>query len=262
MPESVDGVNKGLKFVALIPARYESTRLAGKVLLRASGKYLIEHTCERLRSAKGISDIIIAADDERVIDACREFNAKAVMTSKEHQSGTDRIAEAARSISADVIINVQADEPELDPEHIETLANLMAENSDAEMGTLLSELTTAEEIANPNIVKCVTDSRGYAIYFSRAAIPYCRKSGGIGQCEYYNRHIGIYAYKAAFLQQFAAMGPGRLEQIEKLEQLRALENNCKIITAKVKHSTEGIDTPRQYEAFVRRIKAQKANNNS
>lgn len=243
-----------MKIVAVIPARYDSTRLAGKVLLKDTGKYLIQHTYERVKCAKMPDDVIIAVDDEKVLQACSEFSAEAVMTSKDHQSGTDRIAQAVKDIDADIIINIQADEPEIDPASIDLLASLMADNPDCNMATLIADFQDASQIQNPDIVKCITDENNYAIYFSRLPLPYCRDTAGLGDLNCYSRHLGIYAYRKDFLEKFTSLPQSKLEKLEKLEQLRAIENGYRILTGRVAHHCDGIDTQQQYEAFVQRQK--------
>jgi 3-deoxy-manno-octulosonate cytidylyltransferase (CMP-KDO synthetase) len=246
-----------VKTVIVIPARYGSSRFEGKVLAKKSGKFLVQHTYERALLAKGIHQVLIAADDDRVMQACKSFGAACVMTSLDHQSGTDRIAEAVRNVPADIIVNLQADEPEIDPNNIEKVAVLLADNPDADMATLIAPFETAEQVANPNIVKCVIDTRGRALYFSRSPIPYNRSSGGIGLAKDYWRHLGIYAYRKSFLVKFTQLSPGFLETMEKLEQLRALENGFTILTAKVDRVWDGVDTSEQYEAFVKRCGVEK-----
>ena len=246
-----------MKVVVVIPARYGASRFEGKVLARKTGKFLIQHTYERALLAKGISQVLIAADDDRVMQACKSFGAACVMTSVAHQSGTDRIAEAVRDIQADIIVNLQADEPEIEPTNIEKVANLLVQNAGADMATLIAPFETPEQIANPNIVKCVIDRGGRALYFSRSPIPYNRQAGGIGLTNGYWRHLGIYAYRRDFLIKFTQLPPGFLETTEKLEQLRALENGFTILTAKVDRVWDGVDTPEQYEEFVKRYNALK-----
>ena len=243
--------------VVVIPARYGSSRFEGKVLAKKSGKFLVQHTYERALLAKGISQVLIAADDDRVMQACQSFGAVCVMTSVNHQSGTDRIAEAVKNDTGDIVVNLQADEPEIDPTNIEKVASLLTDNPDADMATLIAPFETAEQIANPNIVKCVIDERGRALYFSRSPIPYNRQAGGVGEVLGYWRHLGLYAYRRSFLMKFTQLSPSFLETTEKLEQLRALENGFTILTAKVKHVWDGVDTPQQYEAFVKRYHSKK-----
>lgn len=243
-----------MNIVVVIPARYGSSRFEAKVLANKTGKYLVQHSYERALCAKGISEVIIAADDERVMQACRSFGAPCVMTSVDHQSGTDRIAEAVEEVPCDIIVNLQADEPEIDPAHIEKVAGLLVSNPNAAMATLIAPFETPEQIANPNIVKCVTDSSGRALYFSRSPIPYNRQAQGVGDVKGYWRHLGIYAYRKSFLKAFTSLKPSFLETTEKLEQLRALENGYTILTGSVERVWDGVDTLEQYEAFVTRYK--------
>jgi 3-deoxy-manno-octulosonate cytidylyltransferase (CMP-KDO synthetase) len=243
-----------VKIIVVIPARYGSSRLAGKVLAKETGKYLVQHTYERALCAKRVHEVVIATDDERVLTACRAFGAACEMTSAAHQSGTDRIAEAVAGRTCDIVVNLQADEPEIDPAYIDRVAALLEENPDAPIATLLAPFETAEDAANPNIVKCVTDKRGRALYFSRSVIPYDRQAAGVGELGVYLRHLGIYAYRKDFLKVFTILPPSPLERCEKLEQLRALENGYTIMTATVEKAWDGVDTPEQYAAFVERCK--------
>jgi len=242
-----------VKIVAVIPARYGSSRFRGKVLAKETGKYLVQHTYERLCTAGLVGKVLVATDDEKVLSACESFGADCVMTSAEHQSGSDRIAEAAADIDADIVVNVQADEPEVDPADIDYLAQLMIDNPDCEMATLVAEFDNEHQIADANIVKVVIDSSGYAKYFSRSVIPYDREANGIGKVKEYLRHLGIYAYRKDFLLKITSLPRTKLEKMEKLEQLRAIEYGYPILTGKVKHKYDGIDTQRQYAAFVKRF---------
>jgi len=175
------------------------------------------------------------------------------MTSAAHKSGTDRIAEAVRDIDAEIVVNLQADEPAIDPANIDYLVEVL-QKSDADMATLVARFESEEQICEANIVKAIIDQNGRAIYFSRSPIPYDRDAGGIGRKEYYLRHLGIYAYRKDFLLKFTTLPQGRLEKSEKLEQLRAIEHGFSIITGKVEHAWEGIDTPEQYAEFAKRYK--------
>ena len=241
-----------MKVLACIPARYGSTRLAGKVLAKETGKYLIQHTYERACEAKIPEKVIIAADDPLVVAVANSFGAECILTSVEHKSGTDRIAEAVRNIDVDIVVNLQADEPEIDAGNIDYLAELLIKNPDYSMATLAAEFKTSEQIADPNIVKAILDCKGGAIYFSRAPIPYDREKPGIGNIQQYLRHIGIYAYRKEFLLKITTLPQTPLEKIERLEQLRAIENGFPILVGKVKHTCDGIDTPEQYAQFVTR----------
>jgi 3-deoxy-manno-octulosonate cytidylyltransferase (CMP-KDO synthetase) len=252
-----------VKVLACIPARYGSTRFPAKVLAKDTGKFLIQHTWERACAAVLPEKVIIAADDERIAAAAKSFGAECIMTSPDCPSGTDRIAEAVADIDVDIIVNLQADEPEIDPANIDKVAQLLIDNPDYPMATLAAEFQNADQIADPNIVKVVVtqyarrnthDVGLRAIYFSRSIIPYDRGKNGIGPVKNYLRHLGIYAYRKEFLLKITALPQTPLEKIEKLEQLRALENGFAILVAKVKHTCDGIDTPEQYAEFVKRYK--------
>ena len=240
--------------VACIPARYGSTRFPGKVLAKDTGKFLIQHTYERACGAKLVEKVIIAADDEKVVAAAESFGAECVLTSPEHKSGTDRIAEAVAEMEVDIVVNLQADEPEIDPENIDYVARLLVENPDYPMATLAADFQRPEQVADPNIVKVITNSHGRAIYFSRSPIPYDRDAAGIGQIAQYKRHLGIYAYQKDFLLKITTLPQTPREKTEKLEQLRAIENGFGILVGKVEHTCDGIDTPEQYAEFVERCK--------
>ncbi len=241
-----------MNIVVVIPARYESTRLPGKVLAKETGKFLVQHTYERAKSASTVEKVIIATDSTEVMKACNTFGAECIMTSKDHQSGTDRIAEAVTNIDADIIINLQADEPEIDPKCIDQVAKLLIDNPEAEMATLIAPFDDESQITDPNVVKCITDNNGRAIYFSRSVIPYNRDAGGAGDSSLYYRHLGMYAYRKDFLVTITARKQTPLELSEKLEQLRAIEYGYSIMAGEVKHCWEGIDTPEQYKRFVER----------
>ena len=241
-----------MKIVVCIPARYASTRFPAKVLAHDTGKNLNQHTWEQARKAKLPQRVVIAADDERIVQAARTFGAECVLTSPNHQSGTDRIAEAVGKSDAEIVINVQGDEPQINPEHIDYLARLLLDHPDAPMATLAAAFTTREQIADPNVVKVVLDAKGKAIYFSRSVIPYDRERAGVGDVGHYLRHIGVYAYRKDFLLRITSLPQTPLEKLEKLEQLRAIENGYTILVCKVEHTCEGIDTPEQYAAFVNR----------
>jgi 3-deoxy-manno-octulosonate cytidylyltransferase (CMP-KDO synthetase) len=243
-----------MKVVAVIPARLRSTRFADKVLAKDTGKYLIQHTYERACLAKLPEKVIIAADDEKVMAAAKTFGAECVLTSPDHQSGTDRIAEAVADMDVEIIVNLQGDEPEIDPGNIDYLAKMLMDNPDCPMATLAAEFQTAEQVSDPNIVKAIIGCSNKAIYFSRWPIPYDREKSGVGGVGQYLRHIGIYAYRKEFLLEITTLPQTPLEKIEKLEQLRAIENGFSILVGKVKHTCDGIDTPEQYAEFVKRYK--------
>jgi 3-deoxy-manno-octulosonate cytidylyltransferase (CMP-KDO synthetase) len=250
------------KIIVCIPARYDSTRFPAKVLAKDTGKFLIQHVYEQAKLAKLPDRVIIAADDKRIADAAKSFGAECIMTNPDCPSGTDRIAEAAGGLDFDIVVNLQGDEPEIDPANIDTVAKLLVDNPKSPMATLVADFETKEQIADPNIVKVVTShepratSHSVALYFSRSVIPYDRQQGGIGEIKNYLRHIGIYAYRRDFLLKITKLPQTPLEKLEKLEQLRAVENGCDILVAKVKHTCAGIDTPEQYAEFVRKHKKQ------
>lgn len=237
-----------MKTICLIPARYASTRLPGKPLADIAGKPLIQHVYERARQARIPASVIVATDDRRVYDAVIAFGGQAVLTSPDHATGTDRLAEAAHGLDADVIINVQGDEPLIPPAIIDQLAWTMHLEPQLLMATVKCPMTE-EEYADPAAVKVVTDRQGYALYFSRSLIPYPRVRHNAYQVY---KHIGIYAYRRDFLLQFAALPPTPLEQAESLEQLRALEHGYRIKVLQTDYRPVGVDTPADLER-VRKI---------
>lgn len=243
-----------MTIAAIIPARYGSTRFPGKPLVKATGKYLIEHVYQQVCKAGNIDVVLVATDDERIYKACQEFGAKCVMTSADHQCGTDRLAEVVQLHKEfDIVVNVQGDEPEIEPQTIELVVELLKNDDQAGMATLCAEITQADELHNPNIVKVVFGRKKQALYFSRSTIPYNRDGGKCSGAYY--KHLGIYAYRRNTLLEFSRMAQSPLELMEKLEQLRALENGIKIAIDKVCHTAVGIDTPEQYEEFVDRYKS-------
>jgi 3-deoxy-manno-octulosonate cytidylyltransferase (CMP-KDO synthetase) len=249
-----------LSSLIVIPARYESSRLPGKPLLRQTGKYLIEHVYEKALQTKRASAVVVATDDQRIADAVRSFEGQVVMTSPDHRSGTDRIAEVAAMKEFEhfgTIVNVQGDEPEIDPSVIDALIRLL-EKTDVQMATAAAPFENAAEITNPGVVKVVIDQRRFAMYFSRSVIPHDRDHQTAGATALllaglYRKHLGIYAYQKNFLLQLAAAEPCDLEKLEKLEQLRALYMGGRIIVHDTPQAHHGIDTPEDYEAFVRRL---------
>ncbi len=243
-----------MSIIVCIPARYASSRFCGKVLACDTGKFLVQHTYEQACLARLPREVIIAADDSRIVQAAAKFGASCILTSLDHQSGTDRIAEAVCDIDVDIVINVQADEPEIDPAHIDLVGQLLIDNPDCPMATLASGMGSQAQVSDPNIVKVIVDSGGRAIYFSRLAIPYDRDSVGVGDSSHYLRHIGIYAYRKSFLAKLTSLPQTMLEQSEKLEQLRVIENGYSILVGKVDSVCEGIDTFDQYQKFVKRQK--------
>ncbi|HOB75973.1 MAG TPA: 3-deoxy-manno-octulosonate cytidylyltransferase [Phycisphaerae bacterium] len=244
-----------MSVAAIIPARYASTRFPGKPLASATGKPMIQHVYEAVRGARRLDRVIVATDDERIASAVRGFGGEVEMTRPDHATGTDRVAEVAGRLDVDLVVNVQGDEPEMDPRSIDTLVELMASRPDAPMGSLCCRFAREEDVLNPACVKVVLDARGNALYFSRSLIPYPRDAGGrVDLPGRWLLHLGIYAYRPAFLKRLTATPPTELERIEQLEQLRVLYMGERIAMAVVERHSTGIDTPGQYAAFVERYK--------
>jgi 3-deoxy-manno-octulosonate cytidylyltransferase (CMP-KDO synthetase) len=234
-----------MKFIGIIPARYQSTRFPGKPLAMINNKPMIQWVYENVE--KAVSEVWVATDDERIFKAVENFGGKAVETLSTHQSGTDRCAEAARiiakQINFDVVINVQGDEPFIQSQQIELLKSCFATYAD--IATLIKKIETTEELFNPNRPKVVTDNQQNALYFSRSTIPYVRGTENENWLSKHTfwAHLGMYAYKSEVLQKISKLKQGMLEQAESLEQLRWLENGFKIKTAVTEHQSIGIDTP-------------------
>lgn len=224
----------------IIPARWGSTRFPGKALHPIAGKPLMQHVWERAARAKGVGQVIVATDDLRIAEAAFAFGAEVALTSEKHRSGTDRVAEVAAGLrGVKFVINVQGDEPLIDPKLIGQLAEALAEDREIEMITAANAIDDESELTNPHVAKVVLDGRGDALYFSRSPIPYVRD----GFRTVFLRHQGIYGYTKKFLLRFVGWRPGRLEQAEQLEQLRALENGAKIRVVLTKHRSIGVDSP-------------------
>lgn len=242
--------------LAIIPARMSSTRLPGKPLLAETGKPLIQHVVENATRAESLERVVVATDDQVIVDAVQTFGGEAVLTGP-HPNGTSRLAEALTLIDSDheLIVNVQGDEPEVDPSVIDALVAGIAADTDAPMATLCSRFADGEDPTNPNIVKLVRDQNGRAIYFSRSLIPHDRDNGGAGSgLDAYWKHPGLYAYRRSFLTDiYPTLTPTPLEDIEKLEQLRVLEHGYRIAVIEADAPEPGIDTPEQYAAFVERF---------
>lgn len=219
----------------VIPARYQSSRFPGKLLASVRGKPLIQRVLEGVRQAKLVERIIIATDDGRIQSAAAGLAAEAVLTSSAHRCGTDRVAEVAEGLRTPLIINVQGDEPLLSGEMIDTLVESLQDDA-VLMASLMAKVFNLNLVNEPNIVKVAVDKKGYALYFSRSPLPY-------QVSDFFYRHIGVYGFQREFLLRFARMKPSRLEQIEKLEQLRALENGFKIKMVEVRRPTLSVDTP-------------------
>jgi 3-deoxy-manno-octulosonate cytidylyltransferase (CMP-KDO synthetase) len=229
------------KVAVIIPARWGSTRFPGKSLHPIAGKPLVQHVWERAKRARGVGEVIIATDDMRIAETAFSFGAEVALTSSKHQSGTDRIAEVAKRLRGySHVINVQGDEPLIDPLLITRLAKAMAKEKQLAMITAANPFTEGEDLTNPNVVKVVVDRAGHALYFSRSAVPHVR---GDGVKPLFLRHQGIYGYSVKFLLQFVRWRPSMLEKAEQLEQLRALENGAKIRVLVTKTTSVGVDSP-------------------
>jgi 3-deoxy-manno-octulosonate cytidylyltransferase (CMP-KDO synthetase) len=246
-----------MKTAIVIPARYASTRLPGKPLLKQSGKYLIQHVYERACQARRADAVLVATDDPRIVAAVESFGGRVAMTSRRHVSGTDRVAEVARQLDVDVVVNLQGDEPLIDPAALDLVANLVQRDPAVDMATLAVPLHSAEHWRNPNCVKVVCDASGRALYFSRSPIPFVRD----GEPDFatspprFLQHLGLYAYRRDFLLQLAATPPHPLEQLEKLEQLRVLAMGRSIQVGVVAQVGLGVDTREDYERFLRTLRA-------
>lgn len=242
-----------MKFIGIIPARYQSTRFPGKPLADIKGKPMIQWVYEN--ASKALEQVWVATDDDRIYNAVKAFGGNVVRTSPTHQSGTDRCAEAARTVEMnhefEVIVNIQGDEPFIKPEQIETLKNCFVK-ADVEIATLVKKIETEEELFNPNRPKVVMDSAGNALYFSRSTVPYFRaeeKENWVKQHKFW-AHIGMYAFRSGVLQEITRLKQTPLELAESLEQLRWLENGYKIQVAETLFRTVGIDTPEDLEAAL------------
>jgi 3-deoxy-manno-octulosonate cytidylyltransferase (CMP-KDO synthetase) len=253
-------------FRVVIPARYASTRLPGKPLREIAGRPMIEHVWRRA-AASGATDVIVATDDPRIAAACEAFDAQVALTDPSHPSGTDRLAEVARVrgwAADDVIVNVQGDEPLLPPANVAQVARLLVEDPGAALSTLATPIGSLHEFLDPNVVKVVADARGRALYFSRAPIPWQRDAAPAGlrsQSSYAGalRHVGLYAYRCAALLRMASLPPSPLEQAERLEQLRALENGMNIrVAVAVEVPGPGVDTEADLAAAEAALSAARA----
>jgi 3-deoxy-manno-octulosonate cytidylyltransferase (CMP-KDO synthetase) len=229
------------KILGVIPARFASSRFPGKVLAEIAGKPMLQHVWERASMARYLASILIATDDERVYKAARAFGAAVRMTRADHLSGTDRVAEAASAEAAEIIVNIQADEPLIDPAAIDVAVLPLVHDSSIEMCTLKKRIEDPLEIENHNVVKVVTNREGDAIYFSRSAIPYMRDRADCSVPHY--KHIGLYVYRRDFLLGYSALPVGLLERAERLEQLRALENGYRVRVVETDSESLGVDTP-------------------
>jgi len=240
----------------MIPARYGATRFPAKLMQDLCGKPVIVHTYERVADTRLFDEVYVVTDDDRIEKAIREVGGKVIRSKKEHNSGSDRLAEASRDLDVDIIVNVQGDEPFTDKENLQKVIDIFAKDltKSIAVASLMERITDPDDIANPNNVKVVVNKFGEALYFSRNVIPFPRDPNT--KVSYY-KHIGIYAYRKEALQQFTELPPSLLEETEKLEQLRYLENGFKIRLALTDIPTIGIDTPEDLERARKRLITQK-----
>ena len=245
-----------MKVIAIIPARYKAVRFPGKSLVDILGKPMIQHVYERTCKVSLFEQVIVATDDVRIRDAVLKFGGHVQMTSAEHKTGTDRLAEVAQNLDADIIVNVQGDEPLIKPEMIEQVIHPLLEDPEVAIGTLKHKMEHADDLFNPNVVKVVTDIFDRAVYFSRSPIPHIKgkdmRNKGFHDFTFY-RHIGLYSYRRDFLLKFITLPHTPLEIIEGLEQLRALEHGYTIKVIETQCESIGVDTPEDLEHVRQRI---------
>lgn len=245
-----------MKAIGVIPARWGATRFEGKVLANLLGKPVVQHVWENAKKARTLDSLIVACDDERILKAVEDFGGKAVYTSPNQPSGTDRLAEVVNAMDVDIVVNIQGDEPLIRPIMIDNLVMALQDEKTAQMATIIKKIDDASELTNSNVVKAVVDKNGYALYFSRYSIPYNRTSEVDPKKKpVYYKHIGVYAFTKDFLFTFKSLPHSSLENAEKLEQLRALEYGYKIKVVETKFDTVGVDRPedlkRAEEAILR-----------
>ena len=249
-PDPTGKTSQGRRVVAVIPARYQSSRLPGKPLADIAGLPMIEHVYRRASAARGIDTVLVATDDERIARVVEQFGGQVRMTRADHRTGTDRIAEAVSDLACDVVVNVQGDLPLLEPAMLTELVNPLRTDPAVEMSTLCTQ-ASPEDYDNPNVVKVVLDRAGNALYFSRSPIPYFRfgpaEAGVVSGFSRTFKHIGLYGFRRDFLLRFAALPQTPLERAESLEQLRALEHGYRIRTVITRHTTIEVDTPDDLE---------------
>jgi len=243
-----------MQVIGVIPARWASTRLPGKSLVSLCGKPMIQRVVERARSARSLSAVIVATDDARIAEVVRGFGGEAVLTRADHPSGTDRIAEAIGDRAADLVVNIQGDEPLLDPALIDRLVEQMCADGDWDMGTAATPIADAADRLSPSVVTVVWGARHQALYFSRSVIPFIRDAADAGMGGLYWRHLGLYAYRADFLRRLVDEPPCALEQAEKLEQLRALYLGARMVVIETEETGIGVDTPADVERVEQLIR--------
>jgi len=243
------------KVVVVIPARYGSTRLPGKPLVQLAGKPMIQRVYERAKLAKQANQVIVATDDERIVKAVEAFGGEARMTRTDHRTGTERVAEVAAHVEGDIFVNVQGDEPLLDPAAVDTAVASLLEEPVASISTVATPIKTPGDIMDPNVVKTVLDFDGNALYFSRAPIPWVRDTASKTLVRHL-KHLGLYVFQREALLEYATLPQGELERIEQLEQLRWMENGWKIRVAEVEHDAVSVDVPEDVERVEKLLQAQ------
>jgi 3-deoxy-manno-octulosonate cytidylyltransferase (CMP-KDO synthetase) len=250
-----------MRVTAVIPARYASTRFEAKALADIMGKPMVQHVYERTSRATLVSEVIVATDDPRIEAAVKAFGGRVAMTSASHETGTDRLAEVAERIDAEIIVNVQGDEPLIEPAMIDEAIRPLVEDGSVLMGTLKCRIRNLHDFLSPNVVKVVTDRDGFALYFSRSPLPFFRdkwddlkdEAFASGRLLCY-KHVGVYVYRREFLIRYARMPQTHLECSEKLEQLRVLENGCRIRVVETEHESIGVDSPADLEKVLDKLR--------
>jgi 3-deoxy-manno-octulosonate cytidylyltransferase (CMP-KDO synthetase) len=242
--------------IGVIPARYSSTRFEGKVIADIAGKPMLEHVWLRAKESQLLDDLVIACDDERVAKVALEFGAKVVMTARGHASGTDRITEVVNPLDVKVIINIQADEPLLHPTMIDSVARVLLNDKAISMATIVKKINDSSVVNDPNVVKVVVDKNNFALYFSRAAIPFRAQNSQESEVYFY-KHIGLYGYTKDFLFTYKNLAVSALEKIEKLEQLRVLEEGYRIKVVETEFDTIGVDTPEDISKVLEVLQREK-----
>jgi 3-deoxy-manno-octulosonate cytidylyltransferase (CMP-KDO synthetase) len=242
-----------MRIIGIIPARYGSKRFSGKVLADILGKPLIQRVYEQSKKVELLDDVLIATDNKKILQVVGKFAGKAIMTSSNCRSGTDRLAEVARGLDADIFVNIQGDEPLISPQVVTKVTQALIKDKTIDIATVARKITSPEELNNPNVVKVVIDNHGFALYFSRAQIPYVRHQLELKNLSsVFYKHIGLYAYRREFLLNFVQMKQSPLEKVEDLEQLRALQNGYKIKVVITEYDSIGVDTKEDLER-VRKI---------
>lgn len=240
--------------LAVIPARHASIRFPGKPLANIAGRPMIQHVFERVRQAKKVSRVVVATEDDRIKKAVEAFGGEAIITRPDHRTGTDRVAEVATHIEAEIYVNVQGDEPLIDPGTVDSLVESMLENEETKIGTPCAAIELPKDVMDPNIVKVVRDFDGNALYFSRAPIPWVRDTNATTAPHFW-KHLGLYAFRRDALLEFPTLPPGELEAIEQLEQLRWLENGFHIGVVETDYDAVSVDVPSDVDRVEKLIAA-------